>query len=39
MRLREQVWKQVKNLSSAELVKALERDGWSLDVTRGSQRV
>lgn len=33
------VWNQLKNLTAGELAKALERDGWSLDVKGGSQHI
>lgn len=33
------VWDQLKGKSADELVKALSRDGWTLDTTRGAIRV
>ncbi len=33
------VWNQIRNLSKGELISALERDGWTLDSTRGSIRL
>lgn len=33
------VWAQLKNITCAEIVRALERDGWALDTTRGAIRI
>lgn len=30
------IWDQIKNLTAAELAKALERDGWKKDTKGGS---
>lgn len=40
MSLPANVWAQLKNITADELVRALLRDGWVLDVARaGSKRV
>lgn len=39
MSFSEHVWKQIKNLTADDLVKALEKDDWLLDEGRGAQRV
>ena len=33
------IWDQLKNITSKELMKALERDGWKRDVKRGAIQV
>ncbi len=33
------VWNQIKNLSKGELISALERDGWTLDASKGGIRL
>lgn len=35
----EQIWDQLKGISAAELIKALEHDGWQLRKGRGSRRI
>lgn len=32
------VWRQLKNLTSKQLIDALEADGWKEDITRGATR-
>lgn len=32
------VWRQLKNLTSKQLIDALKADGWQEDVTRGATR-
>lgn len=39
MRLSENAWRQLRNLTADELCTALERDGWARDLTRGAVRV
>jgi predicted RNA binding protein YcfA (HicA-like mRNA interferase family) len=34
-----QIWDQLKNLTCDDIVRALEKDGWVLDITRGARRV
>lgn len=33
------VWQQIKNITKKELCRALEKDGWLMDETRGAVRV
>jgi predicted RNA binding protein YcfA (HicA-like mRNA interferase family) len=33
------VWNQLKNITADELIKALEKDDWTLDSSHGSIRV
>lgn len=33
------VWRQLKNLTAADLCRALERDGWQRDTRGGSQYI
>lgn len=33
------IWAQLKNLTAAELIAALERDGWDRDMPGGSMRI
>lgn len=33
------IWAQLKNLTAAELIAALERDGWQCDTHGGSMRI
>ncbi|NOX36796.1 MAG: addiction module toxin, HicA family [Calditrichaeota bacterium] len=33
------IWDQLKNITSKELIKALEKDGWQRDVKRGAIQV
>lgn len=33
------IWDQLKNTTCPELIKALERDGWEHDITRGAVQV
>ncbi len=33
------VWDQLKNVTADELIRALEKDGWSLDARRGAEQV
>jgi predicted RNA binding protein YcfA (HicA-like mRNA interferase family) len=39
MKLPRHVWQQIKNLSPLDLMKALEKDQWSVDMASGSKRV
>jgi len=39
MNFAEHIWKQLRSLSCAEIVGALERDGWVADVKKGSERI
>jgi len=33
------IWNQLKNLTASDLISALQRDGWTLDNTKGSAQV
>ena len=33
------IWKQLKNITADELIRALEKDGWHLVPTRSSARI
>jgi len=33
------VWQQIKNVTADELMRALEKDGWNLDVASGAIQV
>lgn len=33
------IWRQLKNLTADDLVKALDRDGWQCDMKGGSMRI
>ncbi len=33
------VWKQIRNVTASELIKALQRDGFKLDETHGAEQV
>jgi len=33
------IWKQLKNKTAKDLVKALERDGWKKDITVGAEQI
>lgn len=33
------IWAQLKNITAAELIRALERDGWQLRKSKGSRRI
>lgn len=39
MKLPKDVWNQLKNKSADDLLSALKKDGWVLDVTRGAEQV
>ena len=39
MRLPKDVWGQLKNKTANDLISALRRDGWVLDVTRGAEQI
>jgi predicted RNA binding protein YcfA (HicA-like mRNA interferase family) len=33
------IWGQLKSITADELIRALERDGWSCDTSGGSMRI
>jgi predicted RNA binding protein YcfA (HicA-like mRNA interferase family) len=35
--MKPEIWDQIKNISADEIVKALEKDGWMLNRSRGSR--
>lgn len=39
MKLPKDVWSQLKNKTADELVSALRKDKWVLDVTRGAEQI
>ena len=39
MRLHKDVWNQLKNKTANDLISALRKDGWVLDVTRGAEQI
>ncbi len=39
MRLPKNVWDQLKNKTANDLISALRKDGWILDVTRGAEQI
>lgn len=39
MRYPPHIWKQIKGITADELIRALERDGWSWDEGQGAVRV
>jgi len=39
MKFQPHIWGQLKNLTADALCVALEKDGWTCDVTRGAKRV
>ena len=39
MSLPKDVWDQLKNKTANDLISALRKDGWVLDVTRGAEQI
>lgn len=33
------IWKQLKNITADELIKALDKDNWQRDITRGAEQI
>lgn len=39
MRYPAHIWQQLKNISCDDLIRALNKDGWNEDISRGAVRV